>query len=85
MSKPTVLKYDLELAYAIETFVDENDAQPTEAEMVKIKEEVQSKVDEAQEAYDEYVASGAFDCAVCDKVHYNWAPRACRDAFNAET
>lgn len=81
MKKSDLLNYDNELAYALERFEDENDRKPTEAELATIKEEVQSKVDEMQEAYNEYVASGAFECAVCEKTHYHHAPRACCNAY----
>jgi hypothetical protein len=84
MKKPMVPTFENELAYAVETFEDENDRKPTEAELVTIKDEVQTKVDEAQEAYDEYISSGAFECAVCDKTHHHWAPKPCRDAYNSE-
>jgi hypothetical protein len=84
MSKPTVPTFENELAYAVESFEDENDRKPTEAELSEIKAEVQDKVAEAQEAYDEYAASGAFTCAVCDQTHHHWAPKPCRDAYNSE-
>lgn len=83
MAKPMPLKYKDELDYAVEVFVDENDRQPTEVELVTIKDETQTKIDEAQEVYDEFIASGAFECAVCDKIHHHWAPKPCRDAYNS--
>lgn len=84
MPKPLTIKFENELDYAIEAFEDENARKPTKAELAAIKEEVQAKVNEAQEAYAEYISSGAFVCAICGQIHHDWAPKPCRDAYNSE-
>lgn len=84
MKKPPIPDFETELAYEIETFEDNADRKPTEEELKVIRSEVQEKVDSAKEAYDEYVASGAFECAVCGNTHFHHAPKPCRDAYNSD-
>lgn len=84
MKPDPVPKLEDEIAYAVEAFEDDYDRKPNEDELKAIKAECQEKVDSAQEAYDEYKASGAFECAVCDRTHYGTAPRECRQAYNSD-
>jgi rubrerythrin len=83
MNNSPVPKLEDEITYAAEAFEDENDRQPNEAEMATITKEAQSKVDEAQEAYDEWKARGAFECDVCGKTHYHHAPPSCCRAYSS--
>ena len=76
--------YNTELAYALEDFECDNDRPPNEEEAKAIQAEVRDKVDAMQEAYAEYKASGAFQCAVCSRTHYHNAPKPCRDAYNSD-
>lgn len=76
--------FELEMAYALDAFEDENDRQPNDEERKAMTKEVQEKIDSAKDAYLEWKATGGFICDVCDGVHYNWAPRECRDAHNSE-
>lgn len=83
MKKPPVFKLEDEIAYAIEGFENENDRKPTVEELAILTKEVQAMVDGAQEAYDEWMASGAFECVVCGMTHFNLAPPACRQAYSS--
>jgi hypothetical protein len=83
MKESEIPTLELELAYAVETFEDENDRKPNEAELKTLTAEAREKVDSAKEAYADWKSSGGFVCEMCDKVHYGWAPKDCRDAYNA--
>lgn len=83
MKESDIPDLELEVAYAVEAFEDENDRNPNEAELKTIIAEAKEKVDSAKEAFAEWKATGGFICDVCDKVHYNWAPPACRAAHNS--
>lgn len=83
MKESPVPKLEHEVAYAVEAFEDENDRKPTPEELATITKEAQAKVDEAQEAYDEWKAQGLFECAVCGKTHRHHAPPACCRAYSS--
>lgn len=82
MEPSPVPKLEDEIAYAVETFEDENDRKPNAEELVAITKEAQAKVDEAEEAYSEWKALGAFECEECGKTHYHHAPPACCRSHN---
>lgn len=85
MSKPDpVPKLQNEIDYAVETFEDENDRKPDAAELAEITEECERRVDEMQEAYEEWKARGEFECCMCGAIHRHHAPPACCRAYNEE-
>jgi DNA-directed RNA polymerase specialized sigma subunit len=84
MKENPVPKLQDEIDYAVEAFEDSNDRKPDAAELAEITKEAQAKVDEAQEAYDEWKVSGAFECEECGRTHYHHAPPACCRAHYAD-
>lgn len=82
--KGNIPTFDTEFAYALEAFEDENDRKPNEEELKALKAKTVDKIDSMLEAYQEYKASGAFKCVVCEKTHYHHAPKDCRDAYNSD-
>ena len=77
-----VPKLSDEIEYAVETFEDENDRKPNEAELKTITDDAREKVDSAAAAWSDYKATGAFVCEECGGTHYHHAPPACCRAHN---